>query len=137
MAGIEGRRPRSAAKPEGGSRDPQPTQADVERGVTAAEELLEQRAGEQAFAAAAGDDEGQAVEVSIGDKLFQPLSFTGVRIGPFKAATVVCRGETVASAMLRLHAEMSRAARVIHERETEQYAADLAKLIRDVKGTPL
>lgn len=100
-------------------------------------QLDEQQAGEDAFAAAAGSDEGQAVEVSIGDKLFQPLSYNGVRIGPFKATTVVRRGESVAQAMLRLHAEMTKAVRVIHQREADQYVADLAALVRKTEDVKL
>jgi hypothetical protein len=99
-------------------------------------ETREQHAGEQAFAAAAGD-EGQSVEVTIGDKLFQPIQYNGFRVGPFKAATIVRKGETVASAMMRLHADMMIAAARVHDVEAEKYVTDLVKLISKVNGAKL
>ncbi len=99
---------------------------------------VEQRAGEEAFAAAAdGLDEGQPVDVTIGDKLFKPADYNGFRSGTYKASTVVRKGESVGRAMLRLHAEMTAAARVIQEREAAQYCEDLAALVRKVGGIRL
>lgn len=101
-------------------------------------EEREQRAGEEAFAAAAdGLDEGQPVDVTIGDKLFKPADYNGFRSGTYKASTVVRKGESVGRAMLRLHAEMAAAARVIQEREAAQYCEDLAALVRKVGGIRL
>ena len=101
-------------------------------------EEREQRAGEEAFAAAAdGLDEGQPVDVTIGDKLFKPADYNGFRSGTYKASTVVRKGESVGRAMLRLHAEMTAAARVIQEREAAQYCEDLAALVRKVGGIRL
>lgn len=101
-------------------------------------DLEEQRAGEEAFAAAAdGLDEGQPVDVTIGDKLFKPADYNGFRSAAFKASTVVRKGESVGRAMLRLHAEMTAAARVIQEREAAQYCEDLATLVRKVAGIRL
>ena len=76
------------------------------------QEAAEQSAGEEAFAAAAGD-EGQRVEVTWGDELFQPVKFNGMRVGPFTASTLVRRGESVAHATVRLHREIQKAAQLI------------------------
>jgi hypothetical protein len=90
-------------------------------------EELEQRAGEEAFAAAAGD-EGRAVEVTWGDELFQPgaLKFNPMRVGPFTASTLVRRGESIASATLRLHREIAAAAQKIFDEKSEAYLKNLA-----------
>ena len=70
--------------------------------------------------------------MTIGDKLFKPADYNGFRSGTYKASTVVRKGESVGRAMLRLHAEMTAAARVIQEREAAQYCEDLAALVRKV-----
>lgn len=112
--------------------------ANIAARIAVADEALEQRAGEEAFAAAAdGLDEGQPVDVTIGDKLFKPADYNGFRSGTYKASTVVRKGESVGRAMLRLHAEMTAAARVIQEREAAQYCEDLAVLVRKVGGIRL
>jgi hypothetical protein len=74
------------------------------------------------------EDVGQSVEVSWGEELFQPLQFNTFRVGPFKAHTVVRKGESVAQAMLRLHAEMDRVAREIRDKKTDEYIAALKKI---------
>lgn len=90
-------------------------------------EAQEQRAGEEALAAAAGD-EGQRVEVSWGDELFQPLRFNGMRVGPFTATTLVRRGESIAQATVRLHREVATAAQKIFEEKSRAYLQNLAGL---------
>ena len=98
------------------------------------DEAAEQRAGEVAFANAAGDE---VVEVTWGEELFQPVQYNSFRVGPFKASTIVRKGETVAKAMLRLHVEMMGAAHKIHDAEAEKYVEDLAALIRKTNGVKL
>jgi hypothetical protein len=96
----------------------------------AAAEAVEQKAGERAFAEAAG-----VVEVTWGDELFQPLPYNAIRVGPFKATTVVRPGETVAEAVLRLHAELARAAREVFGEKKRVYLSELAALVRDARDT--
>jgi hypothetical protein len=83
---------------------------------------LEQQAGEEAFAAAAGE----RVEATWGEEYFQPAKFTGVKVGPFKASTIVRRGETVAEALVRLHREMEKAAQEIFDVKSAIYLHNLA-----------
>jgi hypothetical protein len=74
------------------------------------------------------EDVGQSVEVTWGEELFQPLQFNTFRVGPFRATTVVRKGESVAQAMLRMHVEMDRVAREIRDKKTEEYVAALKKI---------
>lgn len=90
-------------------------------------ERSEQRAGEDAFAAAAGD-EGRVVEVTWGEELFQPVRFNSLRVGPFTASTLVRKGESVAAATLRLHREIAKAAQVVFEEQSRAYLRNLAGL---------
>lgn len=131
--------------PHQGSIDRIPREEGTRTNIYPAEglETNEQHVGEEALndgiaAYRAGCiDEGQTVEVTIGDKLFQPIQYNGFRVGPFKASTIVRKGETVAKAMLRLHVEMMGAAHKIHDAEAEKYVEDLAALIRKTNGAKL
>lgn len=95
------------------------------------DEAAEQRAGEVAFAAAAGE----RVEVTWGEELFQPVQYNSFRVGPIKATTVVGPGETVGEAVVRLHREIAKAARVVAAEKTTEYLRSLADLAGEVKRT--
>ena len=90
--------------------------------ITAFIEEHEQRAGERAFAEAAG----QSVEVTWGEELFQPVQFNAFRVGPFKATTVVRAGESVGEALLRLHREIAATAQAIRQEKADDYVKALA-----------
>ena len=92
-----------------------------------ARDAAEQRAGEEAFAAAAGE----RVEVTWGDELFQPVKFNGVRVGPFTASTAVRAGESIAAATVRLHREIAAAAQTIFEEKSATYLRNLAQIASD------
>lgn len=62
----------------------------------------------------------------MGDELFQPVQYNGMRVGPFKATTTVKKGETVAEATLRLHRELASAAQKIYEEKLAAYLENLA-----------
>ena len=98
------------------------------------DEMAEQRAGEHAFAAAAGD-EGQVVEVTWGEELFQPVQYNSFRVGPFKVATTVRRGETIGDAMLRVHRQIAATATALHDEKAKVYLRSLADLAGEVKRT--
>lgn len=97
-------------------------------------EEAEQRAGEHAFAAAAGDE---VVEVTWGEELFQPVQFNSFRVGPFKVTTRVRKGETIPGAIERVHREITAAAAKVHAEKAEAYLKSLAQVMSDVKNTRL
>lgn len=101
------------------------------RAARSLSEQEEQLAGERAFAAAAGAEVGQPVEVTWGEELFQPVQFNTFRVGPFKATTVVRPGETVAAALARLHAEIDEAAKKIRAQKVADYLAALRRVQGD------
>lgn len=80
-----------------------------------------------------GDQVGQMVRVTIGEKMYQPIKFHGFRIGPFEATDVVRPGETIATATLRLHAELSAAAREAFRLEVEEFYGNAVALIGRAK----
>lgn len=114
-----------------GEGDPVGAQAAAAREAPREEEA-EQRAGERAFAEAAG-----LVEVTWGEELFKPLDYNGIRLGPFKATTAVRPGETVADAVVRLHAELAEAAKRVFGEKRRVYLQELSLLVRDARNTEI
>lgn len=106
---------------------------DADRAADAEREAIEQEAGESAFAAAA--DEGQAVEVTWADEFFQPVAYNGMHVGPFRATTIVRKGETIAGATLRLHRELAKAARLVFAEKSRAYLEHLAGITTAAANT--
>lgn len=64
---------------------------------------------------------GTPVEVTWGEELFQPVQFNMMRVGPFKGATVVRAGESVADATYRLWLELNEVAMRIRDEKVAGY----------------
>jgi hypothetical protein len=75
---------------------------------------------------------GQVVEATWGEELFQPVQYNMFRVGPFKACTLVRKGESVARALLRLHEELEQAARQIRDKKADEYVAALTNITKRV-----
>jgi hypothetical protein len=73
-------------------------------------------------------DVGQVVEATWGDEFYQVVQYNGFRVGPFKAMSVVRPGETIASALLRLHAELNEAALVVRRYRGDSHIEELKRL---------
>jgi hypothetical protein len=67
------------------------------------------------------DAVGTIVDATWGEECLQPLQFNTFRVGPFKASTVVRSGETIATAMLRLHRELDDAATQIRDEKGRRF----------------
>ena len=110
------------------------TRVPVDRAIDLVGEATEQHAGEEAFAEAAG---GDLVEVTWGEQSFQPIPFNGIRVGPFKVATRVRKGETVAQAVARVHREMSAAVRGSFREQLGSFLVEYREMKREVEKAGL
>ena len=70
---------------------------------------------------------GLVVSATWGDELYQPVQFNGVRVGPFTGQTIVRKGETTSTAMLRLYAELDVAATAIRDAKVAAYIVNLRR----------
>ena len=71
---------------------------------------------------------GTSVDVTWGEELFQPVEYNGLRVGPFRATTVVRSGETVAAATYRLWLELNAAAMAIRDEKAKEYLRALENM---------
>jgi hypothetical protein len=67
------------------------------------------------------------VSATWGDELYQPVQFNGVRVGPFTGQTIVRKGETTSTALLRLYAELDVAATAIRDAKVAAYIVSLRR----------
>ena len=72
---------------------------------------------------------GLVVSATWAEELYQPVQYNAVRVGPFTGQTIVRKGETVASAMLRLYAELDVAAGTIRDAKVDAYIKSLNRAI--------
>jgi hypothetical protein len=78
--------------------------------------------------------EGTLVEVTWGQETFQAFQYTACGVGPFRISTMVQKGETIAQAMIRLHEQMTEAARTIRDRKLTEHVRAQIALARSVEG---
>ena len=63
------------------------------------------------------------------EELYQPVQFNAVRVGPLTAQTIVRKGETTSTAMLRLYAELDVAATAIRDAKVAAYIVSLRRVV--------
>lgn len=64
---------------------------------------------------------GTPVDVTWGEELFQPVQYHALRVGPFRATTVVRAGESVADATYRLWCALNEVAMRIRDEKAAEY----------------
>lgn len=80
--------------------------------------------------------EGEVVEVTWGEENFSPVQYNGFRVGPFKVATRVRPGETIAQAMQRVHREIDQHVRAVTVPEKTQHFLQSLREIGAAVGQP-
>jgi hypothetical protein len=74
------------------------------------------------------EPECETIRVVWGKEYFQPIQYHGIELGPFEASDFVHPGESLETAIVRVHHSLAMAARGVFPQKVAEYIAKLDHL---------